>query len=1243
MFTIGITLIHLSQAMFFGCSEREAAMGSHRPYKEPKHAVGRRLVALRTQAGLSQTALSQLLGVSRRSILKWEGDEGFPSEDHLRHLIEVFVMRRTFTPGRERDEAETLWMQMREDAGGRIGPFDAHWFDHLKEQPAREAQGLPHSLRPAQHAPSFLVDWGEAIDIPELYGRETELATLEQWMLSDRCRVVALLGLGGIGKTSLAVTLAHQVIPYFDAVLFRSLRNAPPLDSLLDGLIRTISAQQLTPPERVPDKIAALVELLRGRRCLLILDNLEAIIQSGTPVGEYRAGYADYGTLIQHMGETAHLSCLLLTSREKPTELGPLEGRTTPVRSLVLAGLAERACQLILEEKNIVSTERDHIALARLYQGNPLALKLVSEPIRELFGGDVSLFLAAGDTFYNGVGKLLEQQFARLAPLEQVVLYWLAIERELIPIEALLADLSGAGSQREVFQALESLRRRLLIERGAGRPAFTLQPVIMEYLTDQLVEHSTLEIVTGQPALLRSHALVQATAKDYVRRSQERLIAQSLLDCLDAHLGSEAAAEQGLLALLETWRGRPAVEQGYGPGNMVNLLRLLRGDLRGINFSHLTIRQAYLQEVEAQDVRLDHVHLTQSVLAEAFEYSTCVALSPDGAYLAASTQVGEVRLWRLADRTPIMSVSAHTGGTYGVAITADGRLVVSSAIDGTAKVWATPSGQLRATLRGHTGGVYCVAVASDQQLVASGSADGTVRLWDLESGVCQALLEGHTGAVWDVTFAREDRLLVSSSVDGTIKLWQVASGQCVATLRGHTGPVWGVALRADGRILASGGADGMVRLWDLDSGVCRAVLQAHTGGVRGVTLSADGQLLASGGLDRTIRLWEVGSGACTAVLEGHTGGVWDVALSADGRQLASASFDGTIRLWEPDSRASLAVLQGHSSTIRTVTLDANGQLIASGSSGGIIRLWESDRGVCRLTLQGHVGMVFSVALSADRRMLASSGHDGMIRLWDTETGTCLATLRGHIDAVLGIALSADGQLLASGGRDGTIRLWDLKCGVCVAIWQAEQAGIRDVALLADGRLLVSGSFDGVIRLWDVGSGRSLLAQQAHTGLIWRVAISADGRRMASAGEDGTIRLWDTGNGQIENVLTGHTGAVYGVALSFDGRVAISGGHDGTLRLWHTESGTCQMLVERHGIVWNVALAEDGRVVVSGEHDGTVGMWDTSTGALLRLLRPDRPYERMDITGLRGITEAQRAALKALGAVERSTVGRQPLS
>ncbi|HJZ48035.1 MAG TPA: NACHT domain-containing protein [Roseiflexaceae bacterium] len=140
--------------------------------------------------------------------------------------------------------------------------------------------------------------------------------------MDERCRVVAILGLGGMGKSSLAIMLAHQVLAQFDLVLFRSLRNGPPLADVLDQTIGAVSDQQVAPPEQLGDKIARLIQLLRERRCLLILDNFEAVMQPGAPTGTYRTGYAEYGELLRALSEREHQSCLLLTSREKPAELG---------------------------------------------------------------------------------------------------------------------------------------------------------------------------------------------------------------------------------------------------------------------------------------------------------------------------------------------------------------------------------------------------------------------------------------------------------------------------------------------------------------------------------------------------------------------------------------------------------------------------------------------------------------------------------------------------------------------------------------------------------------------------------------------------------------------------------------------------------------------------------------------------------------------------------------------------------
>jgi hypothetical protein len=172
-----------------------------------------------------------------------------------------------------------------------------------------------------------------------------------------------------------------------------------------------------------------------------------------------------------------------------------------------------------------------------------------------------------------------------------------------------------------------------------------LQSVVLEYVTDRLVEEVSDEVTHNRPLLLENQPLIKARARDYVRQTEERLIGVPLLEHLTMHHG-EAGTEQRLLSLLDAWRAQPAAQQGYGPGNGVNLLRLLRGNLRGVDLSRLAMRQVYLAEVDAQDASLIGAQLADAVLADAFNLPISVALSSDGALLAVGTSTGQIEVWR---------------------------------------------------------------------------------------------------------------------------------------------------------------------------------------------------------------------------------------------------------------------------------------------------------------------------------------------------------------------------------------------------------------------------------------------------------------------------------------------------------------------------------------------------------------------------------------------------------------------
>lgn len=223
----------------------------------------------------------------------------------------------------------------------------------------------PGEVAIAPTEPHRRQDWGGAPETAAFFGREAEIAQLEDWVLNQRCRIVAILGIagvgktglslklgrGGIGKTDLSLKVARGLAAEFDAVIWRKLLNAPPLPDILADLLNFLSGQQLARlPESLDEQLALLLSYLRQQRCLILLDNGESILQGGEAPGHYRPGYEDYGQLFSQIGETEHQSCLLLTSREKPRDIARLEGKHKPVRCFNLSGLDPDNGQKIFTE-----------------------------------------------------------------------------------------------------------------------------------------------------------------------------------------------------------------------------------------------------------------------------------------------------------------------------------------------------------------------------------------------------------------------------------------------------------------------------------------------------------------------------------------------------------------------------------------------------------------------------------------------------------------------------------------------------------------------------------------------------------------------------------------------------------------------------------------------------------------------------------------------------------------------------
>ena len=116
-------------------------------------------------------------------------------------------------------------------------------------------------------------------------------------------------------------------------------------------------------------------------------------------------------------------------------------------------------------------------------------------------------------------GKLLDRQMERLSDAEQEIMYWLAIDREWVSIPELQSDVLPR-SRPKVLGSLHFLKWRSLIEKKKDLSSFTQQPVVMEYVTERLIDRVCQEIITEKINIINSHALIKAQAKDYIREGQ---------------------------------------------------------------------------------------------------------------------------------------------------------------------------------------------------------------------------------------------------------------------------------------------------------------------------------------------------------------------------------------------------------------------------------------------------------------------------------------------------------------------------------------------------------------------------------------------------------------------------------------------------------------------------------------------------------------------------------------------------
>ncbi|WP_437537469.1 AAA family ATPase [Sorangium sp. So ce726] len=1002
---------------------------------------------------------------------------------------------------------------------------------------------------------------------PAFVGRDEELARLHR-MLQDPQpggrRPVMLTGMGGIGKTQLAVEYAfrHEA-SYPDGVYFINAAGddwRPVLKDLAVAL--GLKAENAPEAERQIRLVAALEEYLRARP--------EALV-----IFDYAENPADLETDRTAGLVPASLGCrVLVTTRRRDARFESIDVPVLPEDAAVKLLLSRRNARQPADDPKVASI------ICRRFGAMPLAIELAAA----FLGKNPTISLAGYARRMERYGLLRATDTAGVTPEELATRHEATVQ----------ATLQSQWDALENADAREVLKTATLLDVAADIPQARIS----------LLTGIASEAEEGFPIPLH-HALREISELSFVepmrKRNGIRLeplaweFAQQKIDAPEAF--AAACAER----LGEALRDMDRLHKEAASRKIDEVLT----DLRiGIKLAGAPGR-ARLEALSRPLDREAHCLRRWDPTKEPGFFlqqlrNRCLNMGFEEVRKRAETKLEEHRWSWLRERFRtsrdseelVRTLEGHTNPVLDVAVTSDGRFAVSASFDKTLKVWDLATGQLLRTLEGHTDPVLDVVVTSDSHFAVSASEDKTLKVWDLATGKLLRTLEGHTDRVFGVAVPSDGRLAVSASWDKTLKVWDLATGKLLRTLEGHTDAVFGVTVTADGHFAVSASRDETLRVWDLATGQLLRTLEGHAGDVVGVAVTPDGRFAISTSGDKTLKVWDLATGQLLRPLEGHTDPVIGVAVTPDGRFAVSASEDRTLKVWDLATGQLLRTLEGHTDDVLGVAVTSDGRFAVSASRDKTLKVWDLAAGQPLRTLEGHTDRVFGVAVTPDGRFAVSASRDKTLKVWDLATGRPVRTLEGHTDRVFGVAVTSDGHFAVSTSGDKTLKVWDLATGQLLRTLEGHTEYVVGVAVTPDGRFAVSTSGDKTLKVWELATGQLLRTLEGHTEYVVDVAVTPDGRFAVSASGDKTLKVWDLATGQLLRTLEGHTDAVFGVAVTPDGRFAVSASWDKTLKVWALATGHLFRTLEGHTDgVFEVAVTPDSRFAVSASRDKTLKVWD----------------------------------------------------